>query len=226
MCEGRTMDKPTGIMPPPKSFRTMTAEEYTQGLNELVGEARRLGMDDVQTITTDKIVVDERVWYKCLLCCRGAHTGLHCPPHTLTPNQTRELLRKYSKAILFRKRGRAGDFVGPTDDPESQSRRNTFGREFQLIMGRIEGLAFYKGFYLAISFSGGRCKVCSLSFECPGIKTGACLHPFESRPAMEAVGIDVFSTMHNVGWDFSIIGKGTDPSKVNVAGYTGVLLVY
>jgi len=220
------METTIRTMTPPKSFQTMTPEELSCALDELLQEASHLGIDDIQKITSDKIVVDERVWYKCILACRGFNTSLHCPPHTLTPYQTRELLKNYSYAILLRKRGVPEDFVGLPDLPESHINRNTLGREFQLIIGKLESLAFYKGFYLAIAFSGGRCKICSLSFECPGMKTGVCSHPFEARPPMESVGIDVFSTMQNVGWKFSIIGRATDPCGVDVVGYTGVLLVY
>lgn len=213
-------------MQSPKSFQTMTSEERSCALDEIVQEALHLGIDDIQIITPDKIVVDERVWYKCILACSGSNNGLHCPPNTLTPSQTKELLKHYSYAILLRKRGVPEDFSGIPELSESHDNRNKLGREFQLIIGKLEGLAFYKGFYLAIAFSGGRCKICSLSFECPGMKTGVCMHPFEARPPMEAVGIDVFSTMDKAGWKFSIIGRATDPCGVDVVGYTGVVLVY
>lgn len=105
----------------------MAAEERAHALDELVKVALDLGLDDAQVITTGKIVVDERVWYKCLLTCRGANSGLHCPPHTLTPSQTRELLKNYSHALLVRKRGTPEDFSGLSDLPDSHVNRNTLG---------------------------------------------------------------------------------------------------
>jgi hypothetical protein len=52
------------------------------------------------------------------------------------------------------------------------------------------------------------------------------MQPFMSRPSMEAIGIDVYSTLRGLNWEFSVIGKKTNPKDVETAGYCGLLLLY
>jgi len=207
-----------------RPFQTLSEKEITMEMEDLVKEGRDAGMDQAQIITTDKVVVDDRVSYKCMFSCSGYNTNLQCPPFSMKPAETRELLQKYSYGIFYRKKGIPEHFCGLEADKSNQWAK--ISRELQQTMANLEASAFYKGFYFALALGGGRCRICSLEGKCEGLENRACIQPFMSRPSMEAIGIDVYSTLRGLNWEFSVIGKKTDPKDVETAGYCGLLLLY
>ena len=79
-----------------------------------------------------------------------------------------------------------------------------------------EAMAFKEGFYLAAGLIGGDCALCD---ECVGPQSGErCRHPFEARPSMEAMGIDVLETCRRVGLPLFL------SSEKNVR-WTGIVLL-
>ena len=77
-----------------RPFQMLNEKEITVEMEHLVKEGRDGGMDQAQIITTDKVVVDDRVLYKCMFSCSGYNTNLQCPPFSMKPAETRELLHK------------------------------------------------------------------------------------------------------------------------------------
>ena len=68
--------------------------------------------------------------------------------------------------------------------------------EFARLMTALESAAFKMGYRFATAFAGGDCVLCDV---CVGKDGEACRHPFEARPSMEAVGIDVVATAEAAG---------------------------
>ena len=68
--------------------------------------------------------------------------------------------------------------------------------EFARLMTALEGEAFKMGYRFAAAFAGGDCVLCDV---CAGASGAPCKHPFEARPSMEAVGIDVVATAAAAG---------------------------
>jgi predicted metal-binding protein len=68
--------------------------------------------------------------------------------------------------------------------------------EFARLMTALESVAFKMGYRFATAFAGGDCVLCDV---CVGKDGEACRHPFEARPSMEAVGIDVVATADAAG---------------------------
>jgi len=68
--------------------------------------------------------------------------------------------------------------------------------EFARLMTALEGEAFKMGYRFAAAFAGGDCVLCDV---CAGASGAPCKHPFEARPSMEAVGIDVVATAEAAG---------------------------
>jgi predicted metal-binding protein len=68
------------------------------------------------------------------------------------------------------------------------------------IVNKVEANANMLGYRFATGFKAGPCRLCP---EC-AIKNSEkiCRHPYQSRPSMEAVGIDVFKTAENAGLPF------------------------
>lgn len=89
--------------------------------------------------------------------------------------------------------------------------QNAFAR----LMTALETEAFKLGYRFAAAFAGGDCALCP---ACVAVDDGVCRHPFEARPSMEAVGIDVVATARAAGLDVEL-------PAAERACWTGLLLV-
>jgi predicted metal-binding protein len=77
---------------------------------------------------------------------------------------------------------------------------------------KMEREAFLSGYYKAFGLGAGPCRLCnSCAFD------EGCRHPDESRPAMEACGIDVFARKH--GFTINVVRTYKDPQH-----YFGLVL--
>jgi predicted metal-binding protein len=150
-----------------------------------------------------------------------------CPPNCVKPEEFAKSLERYKYAILVQakiitdlasmeRRLGVSSLVEIIKDEDYRRQLRASTRSFEVILNKLERDALMKGHRFALALSGGTCSLCD---ECAGISPGEpCRHPFEARPSMEAVGIDVILTAHNagVGVDFPV---KDDPV------WTGILLV-
>jgi len=155
-------------------------------LIELCELAVEMGAVDAKAIQARQIAVQEWVRWKCRFGCDSYGRSLMCPPYSPQPAETRALLRGYKHALLIR--------VKPN------------GKLHDLVLG-LERAAFLRGYYAALGLTAGSCKLCE---QC-NVKEGVCLKPQESRPSMEACGIDVFSTARNAGHEMNILASKDQP---------------
>ena len=77
----------------------------------------------------------------------------------------------------------------------------SFHRPAATVVYALEGQAYKDGYHLAMGFGGGSCKdyLCQGNL-CQFLDSGRCRFPHRSRPAMEAMGIDVTRLINKVGW--------------------------
>jgi len=199
-------------------------------LDELSRKAVEFGATETKIIPASSVVFDERAILKCLVPpCECYGTNLQCPPYlAVKPSVMRRCLKRYSHGILVRLAVPVEDFA----DPDAMKSGRTVPSTVKLheIVSRVEGLAFYKGYYFAVGLKGGPCMLCGTKTAdrviCPGLQNGGiCKVPLRARPAMEAVGIDVFATIRNAGWKIYPIGAKTDPRTVPCASRIGLVLV-
>jgi len=198
-------------------------EEIEKALSAIRDEAYGLGASKAAIMDPRKIVVDERVVYKCMWGCPHYNSSLMCPPRTPKTDDTRKLINQYRYALLVRKEGRPEEFAGQSAIENRQWVK--YGEELRRMMLNLESSAFYRGFYLALALVAGCCRICSQDGACKGLGQGICLHPFESRPSMESLGIDVIATADYLGWKIQIVGRETEPERIGEVGYVGLLLV-
>jgi predicted metal-binding protein len=178
-------------------------------LQRLIAEAEDLGADRAAPLPAVAVVVDERVNLKCRVpLCSGYGHNLMCPPAVMAAAETREVLRRYDDALVVQLDipttqdcvdgqldGRT--YVEASSDAEQIAGLRESQNRFAHLMTDLERAAFKLGYRYAASFSGGECVLCD---ECVGQAPGvACRHPFEARPSMEAVGIDVVATAEAAG---------------------------
>jgi predicted metal-binding protein len=204
-----------------------TERELTSFLRKACQRALDLGAADAIPLSATEIVLDERVFLKCLVpVCSFYGRNLMCPPNLMPLSQFRKILADYSAAILIRienpqgkttkETGRTGDLSGAWRSADLSINGKAVdqgldSRYFQALNGakekllevieRTEAMCFQAGYRFAAGFSAGGCVLCD---QCVGAGgSQGCRHPFRARPSMEAMGIDVVATAERVGLELS-----------------------
>ncbi|MCC6446966.1 MAG: DUF2284 domain-containing protein [Armatimonadetes bacterium] len=147
-------------------------------LDRYLSRACDLGAVDARQVAPSSVVTGAWVRMKCQYGCGGYGSSLCCPPHTPAPEQTRQVLDEYTKAVLVR--CRTGD-------------------EAHRVISVLEREVFLDGFYKAFGLGSGPCRLCA---DCGRER---CAHPAEARPSMEACGVDVFATARNAGFPIRVL---------------------
>ncbi len=191
----------------------------------LVEMAKHLGATRAKMISAVDVVIDERVRLKCSIPrCENYGRHLMCPPNTLAVAEFRDIVRLYRRAIIVQIES-AFDSADKSDESLNREvcarlERETGTRELGIrlheLVNRLEAAAFKKGYYLAAGLIGSDCELCE---ECVGTAGNEpCRRPFEARPSMQAMGIDVIETCKNAGLPVSL------SSKARVK-WTGLVLI-
>ena len=171
----------------------------------LIEKAKELGADAAVIMPAGDVVVDERVRLKCAVpVCEGYGQYLHCPPNIMSVAEFRTVLARFSTAMLVQVVSVSNsvdlDDKGLADKKISELEELYHGdanRMLGNVVTRMEAEAFKAGFPYATGFSGGLCLLCP---TCVGVASGKpCRHPYEARPSMEGVGIDVYKTAERAG---------------------------
>ncbi len=162
-------------------------------LNCLAGQTP--GVKAVRIISTAEVITAPWVRLKCQFGCSGYGQCLVCPPFTPTPDQMRGVLDSYRRALLIH-------FDAVTD--------------VKAAIADLERTIFLRGAWKALGLGAGPCYFCQ---EC-NLKTNVCRHPEQARPAMEACGIDVFSTVKKAGLPIEVIR-----TRRQSPNYYGLILV-
>ena len=188
----------------------------TRMVENLCREAKRLGASEAVHIAAADIVVDDRALLKCQVpLCSHYGIDLMCPPNVLPASQFREILKCYHDAILVKVDIPSGDLRIQSGRPEPRyvdAAKDTRAKLHQIIC-HLESNCIEKGRHFAAGFIGGSCPLCD---TCVGAKSGLpCSHPFKARPAMEAMGIDVMSTVEKAGLHLSF-GNNTERSWIGL----------
>jgi predicted metal-binding protein len=194
--------------------------------------AKELGASNAVPINAKDVVVDERVRLKCLVPpCDDYGLNLMCPPYVMSVQEFREVLSKYNWAVLIqieasipaemRNETQKASEVASLYKSEKfikiyKKAFDPIRLKLHHIINKVEAKASMIGNRFAAGFKAGSCKLCP---ECTVRNSdGICRHPYQSRPSMEAVGIDVFKTAENAGLPFDIVTK-------NKAVWNGLVLI-
>jgi predicted metal-binding protein len=147
--------------------------------DRLIRRACELGAIEAKPIEPRSVVTAPWVRLKCQFGCPHYNTRHCCPPHTPTYEEFRKVLDCYSRALLIHSQGMD---VSPTR-----------------IVVELEIEVFLSGYHKALSLGAGPCWLCKEC--CPD----RCVHPLKARPAMEACGIDVYSTVRANGYPIEVV---------------------
>jgi predicted metal-binding protein len=207
-----------------KTSQLGAQSDAAAGAEFLIEQAKQFGATAAALIPADRVVVDERVRLKCAVpVCQGYGNYLHCPPNTMSVEEFRRTLGRYATALLVQVESEHnsldvdGKELAGMDAARLEERRHGEpNRLLGRIITRLEAEAFKAGYHYAAGFTGGLCLLCK---ECVGVTSGErCRRPFEARPAMEGMGIDVFKTAANAGLPIALSSE--EPVR-----WTGLLLI-
>jgi predicted metal-binding protein len=217
------------------SSRTIKNEELQQDLIIIREKALELGAADAVIIPASHVVVQERVWLKCIVPrCGGAGLSAYCPPNTPEPDFMRKAFSQYQWAVVFKRNVEPiEDYIPNSEDRNKEIISRLLNRGFVHgntweILGRLESYAQSIGYDLSMGFSAGSCRACLCALApCAVLQNEPCRHPLKSRPSMEAVGIDVFDLAAKVGWNVYMV-RVIEPklSEIPCVLSIGIVFVY
>jgi len=213
----------------------------TEGSRELEEFALQKGASGAKVFSAGLVVVDERVRMKCQIpLCPHFGRCLTCPPNVPGVEEFSRALKLYKKAMLVQTRtslsGEMESFARedairflvtpgrkhPAKTEEEAASAKDFDNvklaavRLHKLVNEVEGKAMSLGFPYALGLIGGECMLCP---ECVGAGQGkGCRRPYEARPSMEGVGIDVIETSKKAGLPFEL------PPKREIV-WSGLILI-
>jgi len=190
----------------PRVMGKLISEEVLQADLERYRElALESGATGAMIVPASDVIVDERVRLKCTIprCLRAGETP-NCPPYAPEIDLIRRAFARYDWAILFKCDVEPLESYAPGSGKTKEERRRVllFHQQSGKIVDMIERQAYKDGYYLAMGLGGGSCKdyLCQ-GMICQFLDSGRCRFPHRSRPAMEAMGIDVVDLINKAGWE-------------------------
>lgn len=144
------------------------------------------GVDEALVIYTSKVDVKDWVYQKAVY---SEHFGKNWsyPPHSIVPNDMRNLMREYTRAILI---------IG-------QNGQMTL-KDFRQAMLDIESKLTLNGFPKALALVMGPCDLCK---HCTLQQGDPCDIPDKRRPSLEATGVDIIGLVKKFKKNFETEGK-------------------
>ena len=142
---------------------------------------------EAKEITPSSVITAPWVRLKCRYGCGRYGTGYCCPPDAPTPEETREILSNYNRAVLFHYEAAKR---------EGEIRFKVLSDFFDDLVD-LEGDLFKEGYYKAFVMISGPCTRCT---PCAKAEGAPCHFGMRARPSMEACGIDVYQTARNNGF--------------------------
>ena len=221
--------------------RTEISSGKVQGsrIKQLVAVAMEKGAYRAKSFSARLVAVDERVRMKCQIpLCPHYGQCLTCPPNVPTVEEFRTALKRYRTAVMvqtrcpltmemdqfdreetlrFLEQGWKSDSTKGGEKNEAENNLDAIklaAVRLHKLVNEVEGAAMSMGYPYALGLIGGECMLCS-SCAGPG---KACRRPFQARPSMEGVGIDVVKTSISAGLPFDI------PPKTEII-WSGLVLV-
>lgn len=161
-----------------------------------------LGIGDFRWVNpkTD-VPVYQWVRFHCMFGCQDYGVCGTCAPIVPSVAVCREMLSEYDHALLIHEHM-------PYEDAESYRKQAALLSRRHL---KAEKSLFLNGFYKAFLLPFTNCLICP---ECAA-KNGnrsACRNKRDSRPGIEAVGIDVYETARKAGYHIEVVRERGDPT--------------
>jgi predicted metal-binding protein len=147
--------------------------------------------NDYKWIDPQNIVVAQWVRMKCMFGCNEYGKTATCPPSVPIVSECERFFKEYSEAVIFH-------FDKVVDKPED---RFAWTRKTNKKLLELEREIFLAGFQKAFLLFLDSCNFCK---KCTGTRE-ECKHPKSARPTPEALGVDVFATVKQIGYPIEVL---------------------
>ncbi|OLS12225.1 MAG: hypothetical protein RBG13Loki_4167 [Promethearchaeota archaeon CR_4] len=151
---------------------------------------------DFKWIDPQAISVRQWVRFKCTWGCRNYGARATCPPNVPSTKDCRAFFKEYKRAVLFHFR----------DAKTTREERYAWTGEINRRLLELERAVFLRGYYKAFVLYVDTCRICE---ECTTTRD-ACKQKMASRPAPDALGVDVYQIARNAGYTIEVL---TDPTQ-------------
>jgi predicted metal-binding protein len=195
----------------------MTKGDKVKSFDFLKKQALESGAVAAKIIPVEKIVIEDRIVFKCTLGCEKYGKTLACPPYAPSPSEFRKIVGEYHCALFMKFKthveadAELRTCLTKTNDltiPREMKVRvenfwaawNEEMKKLRAIVIMLEKAAAAKGFLLAAGLVSGSCQVCE---KC-NVEEGICVHPEKRRFSEEAVGVNVKATAEKAGVKFTL----------------------
>ena len=152
---------------------------------------------DFKWVNPRSFVVSEWVRMKCMFGCKEYGKNACCPPNTPSVSECRSFFWEYSEGVVFH-------FEKKLEKPE-QRHEWTKGINERLLS--LEREVFLRGNPKAFLLYMDSCNVCK---NCAAERV-RCMNKRSARPTPEAMAIDVFSTVRQLGYPIKVLRDYTEP---------------
>ncbi len=153
-------------------------------------------LDDFKWINPQNIPVRHWARFKCTWGCRNYGARANCPPNVPSIEECRAFVKEYQRAVIFHFRRAA----------PSREERYAWTADINRHLLELERAVFLRGYYKAFVLYVDACRACE---ECTNTRDG-CKEKMASRPAPDALGIDVYQTARDAGYTINVL---TDPAQ-------------
>jgi predicted metal-binding protein len=168
------------------------------GEGQIVVERKKLeeifarhSFTDFRWVDARNIVVSQWVRMKCMFGCMEYGKSACCPPNVPSVAECERFFRDYKEAAIFH-------FEKIVDKPED---RYAWTRHVNTKLWKLERDVFLAGYQKAFLLYMDTCYLCK---DCSGARA-QCLNKRMARPTPEAFGLDVFSTVKQVGYSIEVL---------------------
>jgi predicted metal-binding protein len=172
----------------PKVFRKQDVNQDERPAVETLFKDH--GFTDFKWIDPQRIVVSQWVRMKCKFGCPNYGRKAACPPQTPSVQECERFFNEYRDAVVFHMRVQ---FNEPED-------RFAWYKTMALKLVKLEKAVFLAGFERAFILLFGGCPLCK---ECKAERS-LCKQPERARPAPEAMAVDVYTTVKNIGYPIAV----------------------
>jgi len=194
-------------------------------LEDLKEFAMDLGAADARIISTNDVVVENRVVLKCKYWCSQYGMNWACPPFVPSVEEFRSILKEYEYAMVVKflssaeVSAKAVDLLASKEALGAQRGAKELESFYSIwsegkrkaheALLKLEKFAFTKGFAFAFGLRAGSCNLCPRCYV-----TKPCVHPEMLRFSPESVGVNLIKTLQNAGMSLNVpvskLGESTN----------------
>ncbi len=149
------------------------------------------GLKDFKWMDPRRVVIGQWVRMKCNFGCPGYGKRKTCPPYLPPVEECQKFFKEYKQGLFFH-------FATRLKDPKM---RHPWSAGINKKMLALEREVFLSGYEKAFIFPMAPCRLCK---NCTA-DSQECRLPYQSRPTLEAFGVDVFGTARMLGYPIQVV---------------------